>query len=246
MEAISASGAYQPMFTMRIPSDIKSGTYFERGDILVAKITPSFENGKQALVLDLPTSFGYATTEVIPLRPRDNRHDPRFLFFYLLHPDIRHHVAERMEGSTGRQRVPESVLLDLPIPDLSRQEQTDIVAVLEAIQALSAVEARCLGVGQELKRSAMNVLFTRGLRGEPLQETEIGTLPASWGLYTVLDLCQILSGGTPRKSVAEYWNGDVPWVSGKDLKLPRLDDAIDHITQEGVEAGSRLAPANQY
>ena len=99
MAAIPEGGAYHSAFTMKTPDGIKSGTYFERGDILVAKITPSFENGKQALTTALPTSFGYATTEVIPLRPRMQANDPRLLFFYLLHPDIRHHIAERMEGT---------------------------------------------------------------------------------------------------------------------------------------------------
>jgi type I restriction enzyme S subunit len=52
-----------------------------------------------------------------------------------------------------------------------------------------------------------------------------------------------LSGGTPSKTVAEYWSGDIPWVSGKDLKRPALDDAIDHVTEEAVDAGSRMAPS---
>ena len=118
MDAIPQGGAYAPVFTTKSRAAIASGTYFQRGDILVAKITPSFENGKQAFVQKLPQVFGYATTEVIPLHPRDRDQDPRLLFFYLLHPDVRHHVAERMEGSTGRQRVPEDVLLDLPMPTI--------------------------------------------------------------------------------------------------------------------------------
>ena len=97
MEAIPQNGTYLPDFTMKAPDAIASSTYFERGDILVGKITPSFENGKQALIRELAAPFGYATTEVIPLHPRSDRHDPRLLFYYLLHPDIRHHVAERME-----------------------------------------------------------------------------------------------------------------------------------------------------
>ena len=233
MEAIPAGGAYRPAFTMRLLSNIKSGTYFERGDVLVAKITPSFENGKQALVLDLPTAFGYATTEVIPLHPRDELHDPRFLFFYLLHPDIRHHLAERMEGSTGRQRVPEAVLLDLPIPELSLEEQTEIASALEAIQASSAAEARCLEVGQELEHAAMIALFTRGLRGEPQQETEIGPVPESWNVVSLASVRQWLQYGTSarctyeqsRYPVLRIPNIEPGHVSTLDLKFAALSDA---------------------
>lgn len=169
-----------PTFVMKPSEAITSGTYFERGDILVSKITPSFENGKQALVQELSNPFGYATTEVIPLHPRSDQYDPRFLFFYLLHPDIRHYVTERMEGSTGRQRVPEDVLLDLPIPDLGLDEQQAIADALEAIQAAVSLEMDCEAGVQSLKRATMPALFAKGLRGEVQKETEIGPIPQSW------------------------------------------------------------------
>lgn len=244
MDAIPQDGTYMPAFTLKAPNSIASGTYFERGDLLVGKITPSFENGKQALVRNLDAEFGYATTEVIPLHPQSEEHDPRFLFFYLLHPDVRSYVAERMEGSTGRQRVPENVLLDLPIPSFKKDEQRCIADCLEAIQQARAAELKCERIAQSLKRAAMQTLFTRGLRGETQKETEIGLVPESWQPRTLFDLCEIQSGGTPRKSVAGYWIGEIPWASGKDLKVPTLHDTIDHVSQEGVEAGSRIAPAN--
>ena len=244
MDAIPQDGGYAPDYALRTAGEIKSGTYFECGDILVAKITPSFENGKQALTTELPTPFGYATTEVIPLRPCLESHDRRLLFFYLLHPDVRHHVAERMEGTTGRQRIPDSVLLDLPFPEFEPEEQTAIADSLEMIQRLMAVEARSIQVAADLKRVVMQTLFTRGLLGEAQKETEIGPVPESWETKTVLEISEIWSGGTPSKSITEYWGGDIPWVSGKDLKTSRLDDAIDHVTVKGVESGSRLAPAD--
>lgn len=242
MESVPQGGSYEPSFVLKEPGALTSGTYFERGDVLVAKITPSFENGKQALARTLPQAFGYATTEVIPLHPLDAKHDPRLLFFYLLHPDIRHYVAERMEGSTGRQRVPEDVLLDLPIPDIEQEDQTQIADSLELIQTAMTAEDSAGRNARDLKHAAMRELFTRGLRGEAPKETEIGPMPESWNPRTILELCEIWSGGTPRKSMTEYWSGDIPWVSGKDLKLPALDDAIDHISAAGVESASRLAP----
>jgi type I restriction enzyme S subunit len=244
MEAIPQDGSYLPTFTMKAPDEIASGTYFERGDVLVGKITPSFENGKQALVQELAAPFGYATTEVIPLHPRSDQHDPRLLFFYLLHPDVRHYVTERMEGSTGRKRVPENVLLDLPIPAIEPKDQLAIADALEAIQRASALEAHCERASWKLKRAAMRELFARGLRGEPQKETEIGSMPENWQARPIVDLCEIQSGGTPRKSVADYWIGEIPWASGKDLKVPTLHDTIDHVSREGAEAGSRIAPAD--
>jgi type I restriction enzyme, S subunit len=76
-----------------------------------------------------------------------------------------------------------------------------------------------------------------------LSDAEDGPVPDGWEVRAIRDLCHIWSGGTPRKTEPAFWKGDIPWVSGKDLKAPQLDDSIDHISPEGLDAGSRLAPA---
>jgi type I restriction enzyme S subunit len=68
-------------------------------------------------------------------------------------------------------------------------------------------------------------------------------LPVGWAMRPLSELCHIMSGGTPRKSVCSYWSGDIPWVSGKDMKAPRLVDSIDHVAPEAIGAGTRTAPA---
>lgn len=230
MEAIPQDGSYLPAFTMKAPDAIASGTYFERGDLLVGKITPSFENGKQALVRELDAPFGYATTEVIPLHPRSDQHDPRFLFFYLLHPDIRHYVTERMEGSTGRKRVPENVLLDLPIPAIDVDDQMAIANALELVQLASALEAKCERTSRNLKRSAMRELFTRGLRGEAQKETDIGLVPESWNVVDFGSAREWLQYGTSTPcsySLTEYPvlripNIEAGRVNSLDIKYGKL------------------------
>lgn len=58
------------------------------------------------------------------------------------------------------------------------------------------------------------------------------------------DVSDMWSGGTPSKDRADYWDGDLPWVSAKDMKQRRLRDAEDHITQSGLASASRVAPVN--
>ncbi len=208
MDAIPRGGSYAPAFTLKSPDRIASGTYFERGDILVARITPSFENGKQALAFNLPAPFGYATTEVIPLHPLNAEHNSRLLFFYLLHPDIRHYIAGRMEGSTGRKRVPENVLLALPFPVLEPSEQTAIADTLEAVQRASATEVKCERIAQDLKRAAMHSLFTRGLRGEAQKETESGPVPESWHVAPLARVVLLKRGFD--LPISQRQSGDIP------------------------------------
>ena len=58
MELIPITKLYSEEFTLKTNDELKSGTYFENGDILLPKITPSFENGKQCIIKELPTPFG--------------------------------------------------------------------------------------------------------------------------------------------------------------------------------------------
>jgi type I restriction enzyme, S subunit len=58
------------------------------------------------------------------------------------------------------------------------------------------------------------------------------------------DVSEMWSGGTPSKDRADYWGGDLPWVSAKDMKERRLRDAEDHITESGLASSSRVAPVN--
>lgn len=126
MALISEGGAEVREFeTRRAP---KSGTYFEEGDFLLARITPCFENGKQAIVRDVPGGFGLATTEVYPMRsPVVSAH---FLALFFRWPSIHGELVRHMEGATGRMRLPIEALRDLSIPIPPRPEQDRIVDAL--------------------------------------------------------------------------------------------------------------------
>ena len=115
---------------------------FKNGDTLFAKITPCPQNGKIAFVANLPAEFGIGSTEFIVLSPRPDC-DPRFLYHLLCDHAIRGRAAARMEGSTGRQRVPDDVFqkrLLVPVPD--PEHQAAISKVLDAVEdAVTAAAA---------------------------------------------------------------------------------------------------------
>ena len=175
---------------------------------------------------------------IAAIRP-GSRSDPWFLYFALLY--VKPILESRATGSTFAS-VNKTTLNDLDIPLFDLSEQTKIGKFLHSLICKIEQEDEALNVAQILKHATMQRLFTRGLRDEAQKETEIGPMPESWRTATLGELCEILSGGTPRKSVSEFWGGSIPWVSGKDLKLPSLSDSIDHVTDEGVQSGTRLVP----
>ena len=133
MRLIPIATLFSKEFIVKPSDALGSGTYFEPGDILLAKITPSFENGKQSIIEDLPTPFGIATTEVIPIREVEGVSDKIYLFYYLLVPDVRALLTSRMKGTTGRLRLGAEALANLEIPLPPLAEQRRIVAKLEVL-----------------------------------------------------------------------------------------------------------------
>lgn len=67
--------------------------------------------------------------------------------------------------------------------------------------------------------------------------------PPGWTRREFRTLGTWYSGGTPGRDTQSFWNGGIPWVSPKDMKLPRITETIDHVTQSAVEAGARIVPA---
>lgn len=157
MESVPLNGQEQVRFELRRSTAIASGTYFEKGDVLLSKITPSFENGKQGLAHNIPAPFGIASTEIIPLQAINSEASHRFLFFYLLHPQVRAALTGKMEGSTGRQRVPENMVRDFPMPVPPKPEQEKIAAV-RGIE----LPPKCLGrlVAQRTVRPLFVILLS--------------------------------------------------------------------------------------
>jgi type I restriction enzyme S subunit len=105
MEKVSASGAID-CSEIRPVSELWDGyTYFRRDDVVVAKITPCFENGKGAYLGALSTDFGFGTTEFIVLRAAGSIL-PRFLYFLTQTKRFRLRATEFMTGAAGQKRVP--------------------------------------------------------------------------------------------------------------------------------------------
>jgi len=164
MDLIPKNSPHLEKFINKKPSEISSGTYFEEGDILIAKITPCFENGKQCIVTGCPNGFGIATTEVIPIKEKAGLSDKYFLFYYLLKSNIRALIAGKMEGATGRQRVPNHLIKELLIPLPSLDEQKEISKVFLTIDQKTELHTAKKSALQDLFKTMLNKLMTGEIR----------------------------------------------------------------------------------
>lgn len=134
---------------------VKSYTYFADGDVLCAKITPCFENGKLGIARGLKNGVGFGSSEFVVMRPKPGLL-PGFLYYYLSRDTFREVGARVMSGAVGHKRVPKEYFENQPIPLPPPEEQKRIVAVLDqAFAALDRARAHA-----EANLADAQVLFT--------------------------------------------------------------------------------------
>lgn len=137
----------------------------------------------------------------------------------------------------------------LPYPDFETQKQ--IVSFLDAkcaeIDALIAAKEKTNALLKGRRQSIIYEAVTKGLdptvpmKGSGVEW--IGEIPEGWEIAALKRLGIPATGSTPSKDSADYWDGDIPWVSSKDMKSDYILDSEDHITQAAVdECGLTLFP----
>ncbi len=106
-------------------------SYFREGDLLIAKVTPCFENGKKALVASLPNRIGFATSEVHVVRPDNAQIDSNYLRYLVSSETFRSAGIASMTGAGGLRRISENALKDFQLPIVSLDAQRAIAAFLD-------------------------------------------------------------------------------------------------------------------
>jgi type I restriction enzyme S subunit len=159
MEDVSEAGALITK-TDRLRGPLGNGyTQFVDGDVLVAKITPCFENGKGALASNLTNGVGFGTTEFHVLRPHDPA-DADYLHQITLTRSFRISGERQMSGSAGQKRVPPEFIEDFPIFMLGDNARRMIGNLLASIDAeLSALDSQVTRWRLQ-KRGLMQKLLT--------------------------------------------------------------------------------------
>jgi len=232
MPKVSERGELALDETKELAAVIEGYTYFRDGDVLLAKITPCFENGKAAVAAGLAGGFGFGSTEFHVLRPQPES-DGRFLYYAVFSDPFRKIGTTHMVGAAGQQRVPEQFLFDWrqPIPGLA--EQQSIADFLDRgtakIDALVEKKERLIELLQEKRIALITHAVTKGLDPNlPMKDSGIewlGEIPAQWELKPLKRVAGCLDGQRVPVNAEEralmqgeytYWgaNGILDYVDG--------------------------------
>ncbi len=114
---------------------IKSYTYFKDNDVLLARVTPCFENGKAGIANGLKNGIGFGSSEYFVFRP-SSKILPEYIYRLISTVEFRKNGANQMTGTGGLQRVPIDYLLTYLIPLPPLEVQREIVAEIEEYQKL--------------------------------------------------------------------------------------------------------------
>jgi type I restriction enzyme S subunit len=179
MSAVDAGAIDVVDHDTRCFADVSKGyTPFVADDVLVAKITPCFENGKIAQAK--PTHrVAFGSTEFHVVRSNRDALDPRYLAHFLRQDRIRLEGQRKMTGSAGQRRVPEHFLASLQIPLPPLPEQRRIAAILDQADALRVKRRAALAKLDELTQSIFLDMF-----GDP------ATNPKGWPRQRLENLCE--------------------------------------------------------
>lgn len=119
--------------------DVKSGfTYFRDNDILLAKITPCFENGKAGIARNLKNGIGFGSTEYIVIRANTDIVYPEWIFYHINTPEFINGGKSHMTGTAGQQRIDINYVKQYQIPVPPLEEQRTILDSIDTEKNLIA------------------------------------------------------------------------------------------------------------
>ncbi|HUZ97258.1 MAG TPA: restriction endonuclease subunit S [Edaphobacter sp.] len=252
MDAVGEYGGLD-LEQVRAISEVDSGyTEFDDGDVVVAKITPCFENGKGALAVGLVNGAAFGTTELHVLRATTAL-DRRILFYFTLSWPFRSTGEGEMYGAGGQKRVPpefcKNVRVPLPPPD----EQCMIAHFLDRetakIDALVTKKRTLVERLKEKRTALISRTVTKGLppdaaraaglnpypKLKPSGIDWLGDVPEHWNTWKATHgFRRIGSGTTPKSDDADYYDGDIPWVTTSELRESVIMDTATKVTAAAI------------
>jgi len=230
MEAVGVHGGLD-LSSTRPLVDVSPGyTYFADGDVVVAKITPCFENGKGALAAGLANGVAFGSTELHVLRAFDALVDSRYLFSVTLSDAFRRLGQAEMYGAGGQKRVPEAFVENFKHPLPRLPEQRAIAAFLgretARIDTLVAKKERLIELLQEKRAAVITRTVTKGLDpAAPMKDSGadwIGQIPARWTLKRLKYIVPAITVGIVVNPSKYYVDDGVPCLRSLNIVQGRI------------------------
>jgi restriction modification system DNA specificity domain protein len=191
-----------------------SGSKFRNKDTLFARITPCLENGKTAQVNILnDDEIAFGSTEFIVFRARTGITIPDYVYFLSISECIRQQAIKSMTGTSGRQRVQNSIFDEITIEVPSIEEQEKIVGILNSLDSKIEINNKIIS---NLESQAQAIFKSWFVDFEPFQdgnfvESELGMIPEGWEVKELGEFIPVKTG-KKNANIAKD-NGEYPFFT---------------------------------
>ena len=228
MEAIGEDGSLKLDSQKQLGDVINGYTFVGENDLIIAKITPCFENGKSAIARGLIKQIAFATTEVIPLRC-NNSDDTGFLYYLLKCSPFKNIAEGSMYGAGGQKRVADSFVANYHFAEPPIAERYKIAAFLDRetakIDQLIAKQQQLIELLKEKRQAVISHAVTKGLnpnvKMKPSGVEWLGEVPDHWDVCFIKHKCQEITDGAHISPKTE--NGEHLFISITDIKKGVID-----------------------
>jgi len=156
-----------------------------------------------------------------------------FIFYKMI--SLQREMDRQGSGNTFKEISKRNIRsLTLSLPPLP--EQKKIAEILRVVDGTIEKTTQIIEKTKEVKRGLMQRLLTRGIGHKRFKRTEIGEIPEEWHVVMLKDIVRkFYNGGTPDAACSEYWDGNIPWITGADFENQKVNQVRRNITHEGLE-----------
>ena len=185
----------------------------------------------------------WASDNTLVAYPANAQVDTKFLYYLLADAKL-----SRYAGGAAQPLVTQTVLkqVEVNVPPLPAQQR--IASILSAYDELIENNQRRIKILEAMARGLYREWFVHfrfpGYENHPRVASALGEIPEGWEVVAFTDLADVLSGGTPKTDIPEYWSGEIPFFTPKDApSCFYVEDAERHITALGLsKCASALYP----
>ena len=196
----------------------------EDGDLLMSHINSVQYLGRTVLYVKQTDETIIHGMNLLRLKARRDVINPAYARYCFYGNQFRHQVRKITKKSVNQASfaVKDLKQIKIDVPSLSEQEQ--IVEILDKLQKIIEMRSNELSTLDELIKARFVEMF-----GDPVYNTN--DLP----IRNLNELGNWASGGTPSRTVSEYFEGNIDWYSAGELNTLFLEGSVEKITEEAIE-----------
>jgi type I restriction enzyme S subunit len=219
------------------------------GDIVFVRSNGNRELIGRSLFIEQPPEEVTHSAFTIRLRFTSREVHPKFYAYCFRTPLIREGLTA-YGGGTNISNLNQDILnaLEVPLPPLPVQWR--VAGILSAYDELMENSQRRIRLLEAMARALYRESFVHfrfpGHEKLPRVDSPLGPIPKGWEVVAFTEIADVLSGGTPKTDVAEYWNGKIPFFTPRDVPgCFYVQDTDKHVTELGLsKCASELYPAD--